>query len=52
MTSMISNGKVALVLSRLDVLASQGRLSGHWKQQVSLAEQIAERRQPRARGGP
>lgn len=37
---------------RLDLLASQGRLYGHWKQQVSLAEQIAERRQPRARSGP
>ena len=35
----------------LGVLASQGRLYGHWKQQVGLAEQIAERRQPRARGG-
>ncbi|EAU67575.1 Fe-S oxidoreductase family protein [Stigmatella aurantiaca DW4/3-1] len=34
---------------RLDELASQGRLYGHWKQQVSLAEEIAQRRQPRAR---
>lgn len=35
---------------RLDVLASQGRLYGHWKQQVGLAEQIVQRRQPRAPG--
>ncbi len=34
---------------RLDQLASQGRLYGHWKQQVALAEEIAARRQPRAR---
>ncbi|MBJ6759968.1 TIGR04013 family B12-binding domain/radical SAM domain-containing protein [Myxococcaceae bacterium JPH2] len=34
---------------RLDWLASQGRLYGHWKQQGALAEQIAARRQPRAR---
>jgi B12-binding domain/radical SAM domain protein len=31
----------------LDRLASQGRLYGHWKQQVKLANGIAERRQPR-----
>jgi B12-binding domain/radical SAM domain protein len=31
----------------LDRLASQGRLYGHWKQQVALAEGIATRRQPR-----
>lgn len=31
----------------LDRLASQGRLYGHWKQQVKLASGIAERRQPR-----
>lgn len=36
---------------RLDELASQGRLYGHWKQQVSLAEEIAQRREPRARRG-
>jgi B12-binding domain/radical SAM domain protein len=35
---------------RLDRLASQGRLYGHWKQQATLAEQIVQRRQPRARG--
>lgn len=35
---------------RLDRLASQGRLYGHWKQQVALAEQIVQRRQPRTRG--
>ncbi|MBN1206430.1 MAG: TIGR04013 family B12-binding domain/radical SAM domain-containing protein, partial [Myxococcaceae bacterium] len=35
---------------RLDRLASEGRLYGHWKQQVALAEQIVQRRQPRARG--
>jgi radical SAM superfamily enzyme YgiQ (UPF0313 family) len=35
---------------RLDRLASQGRRYGHWKQQVALAEQIVQRRQPRARG--
>lgn len=34
---------------RLDRLASQGRLYGHWKQQATLAEQIVQRRQPRAR---
>ena len=31
----------------LDRLASQGRLYGHWKQQVQLAKGIATRRQPR-----
>ena len=31
----------------LDRLASQGRLYGHWKQQVQLAQGIATRRQPR-----
>jgi B12-binding domain/radical SAM domain protein len=31
----------------LDRLASQGRLYGHWKQQVKLAQGIATRRQPR-----
>jgi B12-binding domain/radical SAM domain protein len=31
----------------LDRLASQGRLYGHWKQQVRLANGIATRRQPR-----
>ncbi|OJH42638.1 TIGR04013 family B12-binding domain/radical SAM domain-containing protein [Cystobacter ferrugineus] len=31
----------------LDRLASQGRLYGHWKQQVRLANGIASRRQPR-----
>jgi B12-binding domain/radical SAM domain protein len=31
----------------LDRLASQGRLYGHWKQQVRLADGIAARRQPR-----
>ena len=31
----------------LDRLASQGRLYGHWKQQVALAQGIATRRQPR-----
>ncbi|MFY0571410.1 TIGR04013 family B12-binding domain/radical SAM domain-containing protein [Archangium lansingense] len=31
----------------LDRLASQGRLYGHWKQQVALANGIAARRQPR-----
>ncbi|HYI02629.1 radical SAM protein [Hyalangium sp.] len=35
---------------RLERLASQGRLYGHWKQQAALAEQIVQRRQPRARG--
>lgn len=33
---------------KLDRLASQGRLYGHWKQQVALAEGIASRRRPRA----
>ncbi|MDY7227440.1 TIGR04013 family B12-binding domain/radical SAM domain-containing protein [Hyalangium rubrum] len=35
---------------RLERLASQGRLYGHWKQQEALAEQIVQRREPRARG--
>jgi radical SAM superfamily enzyme YgiQ (UPF0313 family) len=35
--------------ARLDFLASQGRLYGHWKQQGVLAEAIVARRQPRAR---
>ncbi|MBZ4408825.1 TIGR04013 family B12-binding domain/radical SAM domain-containing protein [Myxococcus sp. XM-1-1-1] len=34
--------------TKLDRLASQGRLYGHWKQQVALAEGIAQRRRPRA----
>ncbi|MFP2896255.1 TIGR04013 family B12-binding domain/radical SAM domain-containing protein [Corallococcus sp. 4LFB] len=34
---------------RLDFLASQGRLYGHWRAQGVLAEAIAARRQPRAR---
>ncbi|XXF81306.1 TIGR04013 family B12-binding domain/radical SAM domain-containing protein [Myxococcaceae bacterium GXIMD 01537] len=34
---------------RLEQLASQGRLYGHWKRQRTLAEEIANRREPRAR---
>lgn len=34
---------------RLEQLASQGRLYGHWKRQAVLAEEIANRREPRAR---
>ncbi|MCP3105191.1 TIGR04013 family B12-binding domain/radical SAM domain-containing protein [Myxococcus sp. K15C18031901] len=33
---------------KLDRLASQGRLYGHWKHQAVLAEGIASRRRPRA----
>ncbi len=34
---------------KLEQLASQGRLYGHWKAQAVLAEEIAHRREPRAR---
>jgi B12-binding domain/radical SAM domain protein len=37
----------AEVQRRLDVLASQGRLYGHWKHQEALAAGIAARRRPR-----
>lgn len=34
---------------KLEQLASQGRLYGHWKRQETLAEEIAHRREPRSR---
>lgn len=37
---------------KLDRLASQGRLYGHWKRQAVLADEIALRREPRARTAP
>jgi predicted transcriptional regulator len=36
---------------KLDRLASQGRLYGHWKHQAALAEGIVSRRKPRAPKG-
>ncbi len=43
-------GRVEGAIERkLEQLASQGRLYGHWKRQAVLAEEIANRREPRAR---
>jgi B12-binding domain/radical SAM domain protein len=39
----------ASIQLQLERLASQGRLYGHWKRQVDLAQEIANRREPRAR---
>lgn len=46
-------GKVEGALAlKLERLASRGRLYGHWKRQAVLAEEIANRREPRAHSGP